>query len=118
MLIYTAWMLPRVRRLIEREGINAVKHFIGVPRGKLEPTQAKLFVRLVNFVCSLAPFDCTCLVRSTLLVHLLRKNSVCGVVVVGVRHEPVASHAWVEVNKIPISQSSESLKEYDRIAEF
>ena len=36
MLIYAAWMLPRVRRLVERDGIQAVQYFIGKSRGRLE----------------------------------------------------------------------------------
>ncbi len=118
MLIYSAWMLPKVRRLIELEGMKAVQLLIGSDHGKPSTKRVKFFVRIVNFVCSLAPFDCTCLVRSTLLVHLLRKNNINAVIAIGVVHEPVTSHAWVEVNGVPISQSLESIKKYDRIAEF
>jgi hypothetical protein len=53
-----------------------------------------------------------CLHRSAVLVSLLRRFGVDAVMVIGIRVEPYAGHAWVEVNGVVINDDDAFVKSY------
>jgi hypothetical protein len=46
-----------------------------------------------------------CLQRSVAMVRLLRRNGWEGRLVIGYRPVPFFSHAWVEINELPVADS-------------
>ena len=53
-----------------------------------------------------------CLHRSAVLVSLLRSVGVDAVMVMGIRVEPYAGHAWVEVNGVVVNDDDAFVKSY------
>ena len=53
------------------------------------------------------PFNLHCLVRSAATVAVLRCVGVSAALVLGVRHLPFASHAWVEVSGQPLAEEQD-----------
>lgn len=56
-----------------------------------------------------------CLHRSAALVSLLRRVGVDAVMVVGIRVEPYAGHAWVEVNGLVVNDDPAIVAAYTHV---
>jgi hypothetical protein len=56
----------------------------------------------VTRVLGTLPRDPRCLTRSLVLTALLARRGIAGTLVIGVRHDPFAAHAWVEHGGRPL----------------
>lgn len=71
----------------------------------------------VDLACTLYPKTAYCLQRSSVLCRLLRLHGIEAHVVIGVKQFPFRSHAWVELEGIPLGDSrrvKEAFVELDR----
>jgi hypothetical protein len=62
------------------------------------------------------PADSRCLFRSLVLTKLLARRGIDGTVVLAVRPEPFAAHAWVELDGNPLLPPGED--GYERLVEL
>jgi Transglutaminase-like superfamily len=60
--------------------------------------------RAVTRVLAVLPYDPRCLGRSLVLTALLARRGIPATLVIGVRPEPFAAHAWVEHDGRPLLQ--------------
>ena len=70
--------------------------------GRAHPSAERLLVahawQAVDRAARLYLGRVACLQRAAATVYLLRRRGVPAALVVGVRHEPFAAHAWVELD--------------------
>ena len=62
-----------------------------------------LLCRAMDLACVLYPHRVLCLQRSAATTVLLRRNGIPADLVVGVKHIPFRSHAWVEVDGVIVN---------------
>jgi hypothetical protein len=62
------------------------------------------------------PADSRCLFRSLVLTKLLARRGIGGTVVLAVRPDPFAAHAWVELDGNPLLPPGE--EGFERLAEL
>jgi hypothetical protein len=72
--------------------------------------------RATQRVLGLLPTDSRCLFRSLTLMCMLERRGVPQVVVIAVRPQPFAAHAWVEVAKTAILEVADP--GYERLLEL
>jgi hypothetical protein len=89
------------------------------PRGLADETQFLAAWRLAyaaGRVLSLLPTDSRCLFRSLTVMCLLERRGIPQKLVLAVRAQPFAAHAWVEVEGQPVLPDSEP--GYERLLEL
>jgi hypothetical protein len=59
--------------------------------------------RAMDLACVFYPKSVRCLQRSVATCLLLSRHGIAGQIVIGVRFAPFKSHAWVEVDGIPVN---------------
>ena len=76
--------------------------------------QASITSRLVLAVACRMPFTVTCLVRSTTLWYLLRRQGIASEIRLGVKQDEgeFHAHAWVEVNGVVINDEADMHQQY------
>ena len=78
------------------------------------PTQASVG-RLVNIAARYGPIRAACLVRSLVLIRMLRGRGVTGTLQIGVRKgasSQLDAHAWVEYEGIPVNDHPNVAKDF------
>ena len=81
-------------------------------------TTAKMTASLVYRVANNLPVHSTCLARSVVLSYILQSQNIPSEIVIGVQKSPdlaFSAHAWVQVDEIPLQQSSDVGAEYTRL---
>lgn len=79
---------------------------------------AQMTASLVYRVANKLPIYSTCLVRSLVLSYILQSQHILNEIVIGVQKSPESAftaHAWVQVDEIPLQQSSDVEAEYTRL---
>jgi hypothetical protein len=69
----------------------------------------------VERACSYYPKTAVCLQRSAVLTKLLKKHGIKAQLVIGVKHFPFRSHAWVEVDDIVVNDNQRVREVYSTI---
>jgi Transglutaminase-like superfamily len=72
--------------------------------------------RIVRRVLTVLPSDSRCLFRSLTLICLLERRRISQTLVIAVRSQPFAAHAWVELDGRPVLPTGEP--GYERLVEL
>ncbi len=79
------------------------------------------YIQVVRAFKAIAPlFDQnrSCLSRSIAMMVILKSKSLAGQLVIGVKLDPFAAHAWVQANDIVLNDTIERIRHYQPIAVF
>jgi hypothetical protein len=100
LLLRAYWELLKTQRLLSRSDFAAVYRYVGlctVDRDQDFSNRLAEISRAVDTACVWFWKDLSCLHRSAVTAHLLRKNGIAAELVVGAQSLPFQGHAWVEV---------------------
>ena len=75
----------------------------GRPSGDRTAGRARRICRSVDLACVFYPRRVFCLERSIATTLLLRRHGIIAELVLGARMLPFKSHAWVEVDGVPVN---------------
>jgi hypothetical protein len=102
--VWLALRLVSVRRMLGmRRGAQG-----SVQRDRSGADEAREAARLVSAAARFSPFPSTCLSRSIVLLHLLRRRGLAAEIKIGVlRDRSPLAHAWVEVNGEPVNDTAD-----------
>lgn len=105
-LLFPALVLLLVYDLRSRFGGFRSLESWASPPISAEPsaTAVTAMVDAVDLACTWYPKTAPCLQRSAVLCRQLRQAGVGAVLVIGVQRFPFRSHAWVEVEGIPVNE--------------
>jgi hypothetical protein len=98
----------RARWVLKRHSLPAVAAAMRVPAAAHPPHRERAYpagLRLgmaVTRVLGTLPQDPRCLTKSLVLSALLARRGIAATLVIGVRPEPFAAHAWVEHDGRPL----------------
>ncbi|MBB3111975.1 hypothetical protein FHS18_004043 [Paenibacillus phyllosphaerae] len=75
--------------------------------------QSSEYLKIIDRVCAVYPFEAKCMHRSFLAYRILRKKfSIPVSIVIGVKKFPFYSHAWVMLGDKNINESEEFTKQF------
>ena len=84
--------------------------------GELELLAAWRLARAVSRVLNRLPSDSRCLFRSLTLMCMLERRGITPALVIAVRPNPFAAHAWIEVGAQPVLPAAD--RGYERLLEL
>lgn len=122
-LLARAWlMLPAVAISLPVFGFKRVQSLLIGPEGvsaeEADAGRARSAARLVDTAACWHPVPATCLVRSLVLCHVLRRLGLAASLQIGVAlpDGTFEAHAWVEHNGIALAQAGAAAARYTPFA--
>jgi hypothetical protein len=98
----------RVRRALRRQSLPTAAAAMRRCGGGMGPAQENACMVALRVAAAMTrvlgalPRDPRCLTKSLVLIALLARRGIPATVVIGVRHDPFAAHAWVEHDGRPL----------------
>lgn len=112
--------LVRIRFAVLTSGVAPLVRALALlepPRKKREhvltPHQ---HVAVVESAAALFPGRARCLEQSICLIEQLREDGYRGELKIGIRAKPFVSHAWVELNDLPLNEHASVTRELTLLA--
>jgi hypothetical protein len=100
LLLQAYWELLKTQRFLSRSDFAAVYRYVSSGAANCDHDSANRLLeisRAIDTACVWFWKEVSCLHRSAVTAHLLRKNGIAAELVIGAQSLPFQGHAWVEV---------------------
>lgn len=103
---------------LRRRGVRPLLAEAARAAGEDDPSRAIRVSAAVDAGLAMLPLAATCLRRSLVLLHELRKRQLTGTLHVGVRNvaSRAEAHAWVQVGEVVVNDDPERIQTYTPLA--